>query len=593
MPIATLIDTSNINTVWGSLLVEELLRNNIDYFCISPGSRSAPLTVAAARHPGARKIVCHDERGAAFHALGYTRATAKPAVLICTSGTAAANYFPAFIEAAMDRLPLLVLSADRPPELQETGANQTIRQSHLFGAYAKWYFELPCPEETISPQVLLTTIDQAIYQTLSSPRGPVHLNCPLREPLAPVVKTVNVSYLKNLAWWLADKKPFTTYQSSSLIPTPATVYRISNLLKTAQTGMVSVGSLNTDFERITVKRLLKILQWPTFVDITSGLRLDSGDTSIIHYFDQLLLSKVLRDNYQPDTLLHIGGQIVSKRFLEFTEKLQGPRNYIIVKDHPFRYDPCHHMSCHLETDIGLFCQALLEQIEPQAPGRFTPMLLALSASVQAIIDNFIRPEQPLSEIAVAHLIAGNIPARQGLWLASSMPVRDMDMYGSPPAQAVRVGANRGTSGIEGTIAAATGFATGLQQPVTLVVGDLAFLHDMNSLALLRKMIKPLVIVVINNNGGGLFSFLPIAGFSDIFEEYFGTPHHIRFQAIADLFSLAYAAPATNGEFVRTYRSAVNSTDSILIEVATDRQENYRLHQLLQQMIAEQVDSSLS
>jgi 2-succinyl-5-enolpyruvyl-6-hydroxy-3-cyclohexene-1-carboxylate synthase len=591
MPIA--IDTSNINIVWSSLLVEELLRNNIDYFCISPGSRSTPLTVAAARHPEARKIVCHDERGAAFHALGYTRATAKPAVLICTSGTAAANYFPAFIEAAMDRLPLLVLSADRPPELQATGANQTIHQHHLFGSYAKWYSELPCPVETLPPQVLLTTIDQAIYQTLSLPRGPVHLNCPFREPLAPLVKTVDVSYLENLAYWLASKKPFTTYQSSSLIPTPATVSKISNLLKATRTGMVSVGRLNTDFERIAVKRLLKILQWPVFVDITSGLRSDSGDTPIVHYFDQLLLSKVVHDNYQPDTLFHMGGQIVSKRFLEFTEKLQALRNYILVKDHPFRYDPCHRVSCHLETDIGLFCQALLEQIEPQAPGRFTQLLLALSASVQAIMHDFIRPEQPLSEIAVAHLIAGNIPAGQGLWLASSMPVRDMDMYGSPLAQAVRVGANRGASGIEGTIAAATGFATGLQQAVTVVVGDLAFLHDMNSLSLLRKMIKPLVIVVINNNGGGIFSFLPITEFSDVFEEYFGTPHHIRFQAVTELFSIPYAAPATNGEFVTTYRAAVNSTDSMLIEVITDRQENYRLHQLLQQMIAEQIDSDLS
>jgi 2-succinyl-5-enolpyruvyl-6-hydroxy-3-cyclohexene-1-carboxylate synthase len=593
MAVSIPLDTCNINTVWSSLLVEELLRNQIDYFCISPGSRSAPLTVAIARHPQAKKILCHDERGAAFHALGYARSTGKPAVLICTSGTAAANYFPAFIEAAMDRLPLLVISADRPPELQETGANQTIRQGHLFGSYAKWYFELPCPTQTLSPRVLLTSIDQGVYQALSSPHGPVHLNFPLREPLAPIAEAVDAAYLEPLGQWFAGKEPLTRYQSSLPIPTPASVRQVSDILKTTQTGLVSVGRLNTDSESAAVLRLLQQLQWPAFVDITSGLRLGSVDMPVIHYFDQMLLSKAFCNRYRPDTLLHIGGQIVSQRFLEFTEQSHPPGNYIVVKDHPFRYDPWHRVSCHLEVDIGAFCQALAEQLEPQAPPAPIRTMLDLSASVGTVIRDFIQPEHAVNEIAVAYLIAANLPARHGLWLASSMPVRDMDRYGSPRTQAVRMGANRGTSGIEGSVAAATGFASGLQQPVTLVTGDLALLHDLNSLALVKKINQPLVIVVINNNGGGIFSFLPIAEFRDVFEDYFGTPHHLRFQAAAALFSIPYVAPRTNAELVSAYRTAVDATAATLIEVATDRQENYRLHQRLQRLIANHIDSRLS
>ncbi len=582
---------TTLNTLWGSLLIEECIRNGINYFCISPGSRSTPLTAAVARHSGAKMLLCHDERGAGFHALGYARSAGKPAALICTSGTAAAHYFPAIIEAAMDRLPMLVLSADRPPELQESGANQTIRQSRLFGSYTKWSFDLPCPDEAVPAAMLLTTVDQAIYQTQSSPQGPVHLNCPFREPLTPAdMGSINSAYWEPLTAWANTPYPRTHYECPARTLPPTALAKLNDTVDKTRRGMVSIGRLATPSEREAVSRLLRHLQWPVFADVTSGLRLGCYDAPVIHYFDQLLFNRSLWDRYHTDTLLHIGGQLTSKRFLDFIEKSVG--DVIYVNDHPFRHDTCHTVSMRLEADICAFCLELMAYLPPRTPTPQTRALLNQSATVDAIISDFTQSEQKLSEISTARLVSENIPANHGLWLGNSMSVRDMDMYANPQAQAVWIGANRGASGIEGTVASATGFAAGLKAPVTVVLGDLALLHDINSLALVTKSAFPLVIIVINNNGGGIFSFLPIADFSDIFEEYFGTPHGVRFKAAAEMFAIDYAAPETHCEFVRAYRTAGKASNSTLIEVTTNRQENYRLHRTLQQNIRQHLTTHL-
>src|SRR6185369_4205159 len=200
------------NHLWSALIVEELVRSGVEYFCIAPGSRSAPLTVAVARHPKAKHFVHYDERALAFHALGYASAAKKPVVLICTSGTAGANFFPAIIEASKKKVPLIVLTADRPPELRQTGAVQTIDQTHLFGRYAKFFFQMPCPTVQIKPEVVLTTVDQAVYQAVRNPSGVAHLNCMFRDPLAPVKTGENFNaYLKSIASWNKNRKPYTQY----------------------------------------------------------------------------------------------------------------------------------------------------------------------------------------------------------------------------------------------------------------------------------------------------------------------------------------------------------------------------------------------
>jgi len=581
----------NLNILWASLLVEELLRNGVNYFCLSPGSRSTPLTVAVARHPNAGKRIIHDERGAAFHALGYARARGKPAALICTSGTAVANYLPAVIEAAVDRVPLLVISADRPPELQETGANQTIRQSHLFGDYAKWYGELPCADTAIPARMVLTTVDQAVYRAKTTPSGPVHLNCAFREPLAPEKTWIDPEYTTDLHAWFKGTAPWTQYQAPVRPLDKAALDRISAMLKGTKRGFIAVGRLHTETERAAVVHLLERLQWPVYADIASGLRLTAMEAPLIPYADQLYRSPALQTLGQPETVLHIGGQCVSKRYLEFIEALPATAQYLLVDTHPCRDDPGHQVSYRLEADIEPFCRALgalAGHLEPRELDTWTQTLLDQSALVEQSLAEFMATPD-LNEIAVARLLADHTPQHYGLWLANSMPVRDMDMYGKPQTRTLQIGTNRGASGIDGTVASASGFAAGLQRPVTLLIGDLALLHDLNSLLLAQ--VERMVIVVINNDGGGIFSFLPIARYDDVFEDYFATPHRLRFQSAAALFALHYSAPQTQTEFIAAYQKALISSRSTLIEVTTDRQENLACHRRLQRMIAVQLNPS--
>ncbi|MBD2774092.1 2-succinyl-5-enolpyruvyl-6-hydroxy-3-cyclohexene-1-carboxylic-acid synthase [Iningainema sp. BLCCT55] len=574
------IDTSNINNLWGSLIVEELIRNGVNYFVISVGSRSTPLTVAVARHPNAEKIVCFDERAAAFHALGYARATLNPAVVICTSGTAAANYFPAVIEASTDCVPLIVLSGDRPPELRQTGANQTIQQFNLYGEYVKWQFDLPCPDEKIPPQMVLTTIDQAVYQARKSPSGSVHLNCMFREPLAPTNAHITDGYLDSLTLWQKQKKPYTQYTSSQVIPDADSVNQIADIINQTQWGILAVGQLKSDADVQAVSQLAEKLNLPVFTDIQSRLRLDSH-TNVINYFD-LLLIDYLHSQKPLETILQIGSRITSKRFMQLIE--HQTLNYIVVTDDPFRHDPSHNVSWRIEASISQFCQQLLPAIAKSINSHLLIQLQQQSQLINQTIDDFLGQSQEISEPGIARIISRYIPKQHGLFLANSMPIRDMDMYAVCEGSPVAVSANRGTSGIEGTIASAAGFAVGLNSSVTVLIGDLSFLYDLNSLALLKSLSQPLIIVVVNNDGGGIFSFLPIAQFHDVFEPYFGVSHQLEFKYVAKMFGIDYYHPETTDAFLVTYQTAISHQRHAVIEVTTDRNKNYALHQDLQQLL---------
>lgn len=576
------MDFSNVNSLWGSLIVEELIRNGIDYFVISPGSRSSPLTVAVARNPQAKTMVCVDERGAAFHALGYGRATNNCAVLICTSGTAAANYFPAVIEASVNTVPLLILSGDRPPELRQTGANQTIQQFNLFGDYLRWQFDLPCADGQISPQMVLTTVDQAVYRVRRSPSGPVHLNCMFREPLAPTKVEIDCAYVSCLDFWKGSQQPYTSYGFSGLQVDPIYIAQVAEIIKDTRLGIIVVGQLKSSLDIKAVALLAKKLNWAVFVDVQSGLRLSSEIANAIPYCDQLLLSDFLAEIDYIDTVIQFGNCLVSKRLLDWLNQ-QKNLNYVMVIAQPFRDDPGHRVRLRIEADIANFCRA----VEPVIEVNHNNFCLKLEEKMQVIeqvLDNFLLNKISLDEPTVARLITSYICEGNGLFLASSMPIRDVDMYGTIKGKQVFVGANRGASGIEGNIASATGFSVGLKAPVTLLMGDLAFLHDLNSLALLKSLSLPIIIVVINNNGGGIFSFLPIANFPDVFEHFFGTPHQLKFKLMAEMFGVKYYNPQTILEFIDAYKEGINSNQSAIIEVTTNREENFILHKELQQKI---------
>jgi 2-succinyl-5-enolpyruvyl-6-hydroxy-3-cyclohexene-1-carboxylate synthase len=569
-----------MNQLWGYLIVEELVRNGANYFVISPGSRSTPLTVAVAQSQQANKIICLDERAAAFHAIGYARATGNPAVLICTSGTAAANYLPAVIEAAMDNLPLIILSGDRPPELRQTGANQTINQVNLYGDYPTWQFDFPCPTAEIRPNMVLTTIDLAVSRSRQSPGGVVHLNCMFREPLAPTDTQVEIP--ASLVKWSENRSPYTRYANKLTIPTPTEIESLIDTIVSTIKGILVVGKLKSTAEMNAVIQLALRLKWAVFADVQSGLRLRQDFPNLIHYFDRLLLTDRSVELEQLDTIVQIGTRIVSPQLLKWIEKYP-PTNYIAIVDNPERYDPNHLVSFRIESDITYLCDRLIQQL-PQLPlSNWVQKLRSASDRIGITAAKFLKTSK-LTEPLIARTISELIPSQHGLWVSNSMPIRDLDMYGvgaidrEKHPENLRIGANRGTSGIEGAIASATGFAVGLQAPVTAIVGDLSNLYDLNSLALLQHNSQPVIVIIINNDGGGIFSFLPIAKSPQIFDTYFGTPHGLDFAHAAAMFKLDYYHPQDRDELIRDYNRSLANNHSAIIEVTTDRSENLSLHQ---------------
>ena len=571
----------NLNILWASLIVHELVRNGVDYFCISPGSRSTPLTVAAARHPAIHKKIFYDERGAAYHALGYARATGKPAVLISTSGTAVANYLPAVVEASRDLVPMLLLTADRPPELRHTAANQTIYQPHIFGDYVRWFFDIPAADEQIPPEMLLTTVNQAVYRARRSPAGPVHLNLMFREPLEPTVQEISPEYRTAAAALVEGEAPFTRYSLPRVEMPSNTVTELRQMLLRTHKGLLVVGKLSAPEEEAAALQLAQWLGWPLIADATSGLRLTSSSLLLTH-FDRMLASPEFQRLAAPEMVLHLGGRLTSKRYWQWIHS-QPPAEYVVLKNHPYRFDPVHRVRWHLEADIPVAVEQLITR-EPSAISEsWRQTLQEWNREVTREIEDLLG-EFPLSEPDIARILSQLIPEEQGLFLASSLPIREVDMFAVAEKKRVRIAANRGASGIDGLLSSAAGFACGLQQPVTLLIGDLAFMHDMNALTAIARQEVPLIIILINNHGGGIFHFLPISAHKEVFDPYFTTPHEWHFQEVARQFDIPYQRIRSKREFLQRLHHTYRHPHTVIFEIETTGEQTYRIHQQLDERI---------
>jgi 2-succinyl-5-enolpyruvyl-6-hydroxy-3-cyclohexene-1-carboxylate synthase len=579
--------TARLNTLWGRLVAEELARCGVDLVCVSPGSRSTPLTAAAARGRIATRLWL-DERGAAFHALGHARATGRPAALVCTSGTAVANYLPAVVEAAQDCVPLVVLTADRPPELLDAGANQAIRQAGIFGDYVRWAGALPAPCAEVPARAVLTKIDQAVHRALGPPAGPVHVNCMFREPLEPAGEEAWPEELP--ARWRQGGAPLTGYARVATAPDNESLDRTAALVRDARRGLVVVGALPCERDRDEAAALCERLGWPVTADVRSGLRLGGGPAGRIAHVDQLLRSRNVRAVFAPDVVLHLGGQPTSKRLAQTLAALSDTA-VISVQEHPFRHDPEHRVAQRIQSGTGRFCMLLAARLgsgDTAAAGAWGTPLRALSERAAAAIDAFVS-SAPFGEIAAARIVSRAIPAGHGLFLGNSMPVRDMEMFADTAGPRVPVAANRGASGIDGVVSSAAGFACGLGRPATLMIGDLSLLHDLTALLQLRALPQPLVIVALNNGGGGIFHFLPIAAQPALLDPWFTAPQRVDFAGIERLFGIPVRRPCSAAEFEAAYREVCASGAPALIEVRTDRAENLAAHRALGEAVVATVE----
>ncbi len=560
----------NVNHLWGTLIVEELVRSGVDYFVICPGSRSTPLAIAVAEKSECRQTVHFDERGAAFLALGYGKATGRPAAVICTSGTAAANFYPAIIEASQSRVPLIVLTADRPPELRDSGALQTIDQVKLFGSYARWFADVPTPSTEISPAYLLSTIDYAVAAASGNPAGPVHLNCMFREPLAPLGESRSFAeYLQPLTGWLKTDRPFTEYSIGSPLAATGDIARLAESLAASRRGVLVAGALARSTDTAAIIALADRLDWPLLADISSGVRFaGSAAQQIITQHDLYLRSEAITRRLEPDLILHFGAPPLSKSLQRYLTS--SGAELVIVDSAPLQLDPMHIAGKRLIASPALVAQAWAAQLKVTP----SPLLAAFrkldEIAREQLSEAALGKAAELHELGIAEQVLRSASENRAVFVASSMSLRLAEMAAAVNGAHARVGANRGANGIDGTIATAIGFAAGAGTPVTLLIGDLATLHDLNSLALIRTADQPVTIVCLNNDGGGIFSHLPVAKIEAHFEEVFGTPHGRSLRAACDLFDIKFHSPKTLKDFATVYRASLKSRKSALIEVKTER-----------------------
>ena len=558
-------------------IIEELIRLGATQFVISPGSRSTPLTVAAARNPKANTTLHIDERGAAFFALGHAKATGKPAVLICTSGTAVANYFPAVVEASMDNIPMIILSADRPPELIDVGANQAIFQENIYGVYPRLSLNLAPPEITDASDTLLRIVDKIYDVAIGSRPGPVHLNCQFREPLLDSDKKDMTQAADSI--WQKSKKRLTLKDEINIPAQPEQLALFQNALTTKRRGLIIIGRSVDSIHDEALLKLSKLLDWPILPDVQSRLRYQSN-LQIINHFDLLLLKNEMSE-ILPDMVIHFGGAFTSKRLLSYLNQPQ--IFYVSIKETAERVDPNHQVDLMFQGNIGAIIDSM--QISKDLPNvDWLNQWQSLEAGIGKLIDQELASESTISEPGISYFLSKSISANHSLMLANSMPIREMEMFGRAGNFSGGIIANRGASGIDGLLATAAGYQCGSAGSLTLLIGDLAFLHDLNSLGLIKKATQPIIVVLINNNGGGIFNFLPVHSETDIFEPFFGTSHDLSFEKAAELFSLSYFHADTMSDFEQVYLQAQNSASSTLIEINTHRSENHAQHQRLFELI---------
>lgn len=572
----------NLNALWCSVLAEELVRLGVTTVALAPGSRSTPLALAAAAHRGLKVHVHWDERGVGFFALGHARATGRPVAVITTSGTAVANLAPAVAEAALDHVPLLLLTADRPPELRDTSANQTMDQTTLFGSFLRWRFDVPCPSADIPLRMLLTTVDQAVARTRHGPAGPVQLNLMFREPLAPVPETYpKRKLLAPLQTWLRGNQALTRYQVASATGQVPALPEFQHTRR----GVLLVGALPVK-DRDSVLQLARRLRWPVLADVQSGLRLGPVDDVVVAHADLVIHSPDWLSAHRPDGVVVVGGRITSKRLAALTNH-QPSVPVLRITSFLERQDPTHSVDVQWVGDVSAALTALAEQISPSDESWLAAWQQA-GQRVRRTLHARMIATRRLTEPRIAWELTRRLPDHHALFAGNSLPIRLLDTFGQTGARSVEVLANRGVSGIDGLLATAVGVAAGRAQPVTLLIGDLSLLHDLNSLALLASSRVPVVTVVINNDGGGIFSFLPVAQTAASFEKVFGLPHGRRFEGAAAMFGVSYARVATVAAFIRAYQSACRKHHSALIEVTTTRAATHSAWQSLQQAVARAV-----
>ncbi|HEX6573437.1 MAG TPA: 2-succinyl-5-enolpyruvyl-6-hydroxy-3-cyclohexene-1-carboxylic-acid synthase, partial [Gemmatimonadaceae bacterium] len=502
------------------------------------------------------------------------RALNEPVALICTSGTAAANFFPAIVEARSAGVPLLILTADRPPELRDVGAAQTIDQNRLYGAHTKWFVEVALPEST--PEMLRyarTLASRASALSMESPPGPVHLNFPFREPLVPASDDpIPASEGR------ADGAPWARVTRSRHALESNAARTLANRLSRAGKPMIVCGPQHDTALGPALVQLAERIGAPVLADPLSQVRWGAhSHHPVIDRYDAVLRHEHVADSLAPDLVLRIGGTPTSKALVQFLQR-HASAPLIVVADAQWP-DPTLLAEEMVRADPRTACEQLLNSVDSVAGTEWLDRWKMADRVTRTALDQYVCTISEVFEGAALADVAAVLPDDSALFVSSSMPVRDLDAFAPGDARNIQVLANRGANGIDGVVSTALGAAAAIEdeKPLVLVIGDLAFYHDMNGLLAAKLHDIDVTIVVLNNDGGGIFSFLPQAQHPQHFEELFGTPHGLDFEPVADLYGAHYQRAVDSGSMRRFVSEGIARGGLNIIEMRTDRARNVVLH----------------
>ena len=549
---------SNINLLWASLFIEELVRLGISDFCIAPGSRSTPLTLAVSEHPKANEHIHFDERGLGFFALGLSAASLNPVVIITTSGSAVANLYPAIIEAKQSNVPLIIISADRPPELINCGANQAIDQHSIFANYPCFFAQIPSPTETIPPAFLLTTIDQGLAEQRKS-LEPIHFNVAFVEPFYPTKNEIDYQdYLSPVKNWSLNNHPYTQYIQTEIQPVAEV-----NALEGKRVVFI-IGRQPVYLKTQTIIEFAALHKQPLLCDIQSS-KVNAPNN--IAYYDLCLL----RDDFslallKADIIVQFGDQLISKRLSQFIEKFTG--EYWVVNQSSKRIDPSHQVTKRFECDAENWAEIYLSSKDITLKS-WTTDFLSISQDVNRSVISPYFDKNKFNEINIVRALDKLLPINTPLFIGNSMPIRFAELFMHQNSS--HIFTNRGASGIDGLLATAIGIAKQSKQAMTLLIGDTSFLYDLNSLALLRQLDAPFVIILLNNDGGSIFNLLPVPEQKK--QDYYQLPHGYTFKPICNQFDLTYYQPTDIDQFNVNYQQAVKQGNS-LIEINVENNQAF-------------------
>lgn len=554
--------TRVFNRRWAVLLLEALTRHGVRHICVAPGSRSTPLTQAAAANP---LLVCHthfDERGLGHLALGLAKAAIEPVAVIVTSGTAAANLYPALIEAGLTGERLVLLTADRPPELIDCGANQAIRQQGLFACHPRVSLNLPRPTPDISARWLVSTLDNAMAQLQY---GGLHINCPFAEPLYGGDEQAYADWSATLGDWWQGSHPWLRQSLSVPLSQQADWF-----FWRQKRGVVIAGRMTAQEGQLLAQWAAR-LGWPLIGDVLSqtGQPLPCADLWLGHPAAKKILARA-------QIVLQFGSSLTGKRLLQWQAECQ-PQEYWLVDNLPGRRDPANHRGRRIISPVN----AWLEKHPTHHGTPWASELAVCSKNAQAHVAASL--DQQFSEAAVAHQLAELLPENGQLFVGNSLIVRLIDALGQLPA-GYPVYSNRGASGIDGLLSTAAGVQRATAKSTLAIVGDLSALYDLNALALLRLGSAAMVLLVVNNNGGQIFSLLPTPEADR--QRFYCMPQNINFEHAAAMFGLDYARPDNWLQLQQRVAQCWLHGGVTLIEIAVPPSQGAETLQQLVQQVAQ-------